>query len=148
MSIVKTDLRVTRERAAQLRYYPSSGITATNVQDAIDETAVLAANPTVPPSITPTLVNFAMSPYTILPTDYLLLVDTSGGAITLNAGLAALRSKRDVVVKDDSGNAAANPITINSTLPDTIDGANSYVIDSNRQVYRLTPKTGGYTVTT
>lgn len=148
MSIVKTDLRVTRERAAQLRYYPSSGITATNVQDAIEEVeADVVAADTSPPSITPTAVDFAMSPYAILPADYLILVDCSGGAVVLTAGLASLRNNREVTIKDDSGDSAANNITINRTAPDTIDEANSYILATNYDAITLNPKPSGYTVT-
>lgn len=144
MSIVKTDLRVTRERAAQLRYYPTPGITATNVQDAI---VAAAAGGTSPPALTPTAVTVAMSPYAILPTDYLILVDCSGGAVVLTAGLASLRGNRAVTIKDDSGDSAANNITINRTAPDTIDEANSYVLATNYDACTLNPKPAGYTVT-
>lgn len=113
MSIVKTDLRVTRERAAQVRYYPTPGITATNVQSAIGQ----AATASVP---TPTTVTFAMSPYVALPTDRILLVNTAGGPVAINAGGGAARNGLDLEVRDITGNAAANNISVSYT--GTVDG--------------------------
>jgi hypothetical protein len=113
MSIVKTDLRVTRERAKQLRYYPTPGIAATNVQDAIVAAAAIA-------SPSPTTVTFAMSPYTALPADRVLLVDTSGGAVAINIGGGAARNGFDIEVRDITGNAVANNISVSYT--GTVDG--------------------------
>jgi hypothetical protein len=148
MSIVRTDLRNTRERAKEIRFYPAATVGATNVQDAIEEVEgdVIIAG-TSPPQITPKIVTFAMSPYTVLPTDYLLLVDTTGGAVVLNMGLASDRAGRRVTIKDDVGNSAVNNITINRAGGDLVDGATSYVLDGNFAAATLDPKTGGYTVT-
>jgi hypothetical protein len=148
MSLVRTNLRNTRERADQIRFYPAATVSATNVQKAIEEVesdAIAAA--TSPPAITPTSVNFAMSPYTILPTDYLILVDTSGGAVTLQAGAASARGSREVTIKDSTGNAAANNISILRAGADTIDGLTTYPIASNFGAAMLSPVTGGYAVT-
>lgn len=149
MPRMQTSLGLSFGNAKKERYLTTTPLTATNVEDAINQAAAIAtAAATSPPSITATSVNFAMSPYTVLPTDYLLLVDSTAGAVSIVVGLASNRNSRDVVVKDDGGVAATNNITINRTGADTIDGDTSYVIDSNRQVYRLSPKTGGYSVTT
>lgn len=152
MPRMQTTLGVSGGNPKKIIYQTAAPLTATNVEDAINQVATLALNPpapTVPPSITPTSVNFAMSPYTALPTDYILLVDSTAGAVTIVLGLASARNKQDLIIKDDGGVAATNVITVNRTAPDTIDGATSYPIDSNRQVYRFTPKAAGnYTVTT
>ena len=58
-----------------------------------------------------TNVTFAMSPYTVLSTDQYISCDTSGGAITLNFPNAPT-FKQEWVVKDRTGNANTNPITI------------------------------------
>lgn len=144
MSIVKTDLRVTRERAAQLRYYPSSGITATNVQDAIEE--AMAAG-IAPPAYTPTVVTFAMSPYAPVLSDTVLLVDSSGGQVVISMPLSAARGGRPLIVKDDTGNSDANPIAVNRAGAETIDGRTSYPIDSPFFSVNMQPKAvGGYDV--
>ena len=142
--LVKTDLRTLRESARAIRFYPVPGIDATNVQEAIEETYAAASGP---PSITPTAVNAAMSPYAVLPTDYLILVDCSAGPVVLTMGLASLRDNRAVTIKDDSGDSAANNITINATAPDTIDEAASYVLATNFDAITLNPKPAGYTAT-
>lgn len=138
MSIVKTDLRNTRERAKEIRFYPAGAITATNVQDAIAQ-ASAGAGPS------PTAVTFAMSPYTPLVGDTLLMVDTSGGAVTIAMPLSSTRTL-DLEVKDATGNAAANPISVDRTAPDTIDGLTTYPIDSAYGAAKFGPKTGGYYV--
>jgi hypothetical protein len=148
MSIVRTDLRNRRERAKEIRFYPASTIAATDVQAAIEEVeADVVAGGLVPPSITPKVVTFAMSPYTILPTDYLILVDTSGGAVTLQTQASATRNGKEVTVKDSTGNASANNISILRTGAETIDGLTTYPIASDFGAAYLRPVTGGYAVT-
>jgi len=138
MPVVGTDMRVTREAADRIRYEPGGPIAATNVQEAI-ETVAAGGGPV------PTAVTFAMSPYTPLATDTLLLVDTSGGAVTIAMPLSSTR-QFDLEVKDSTGNSVANPISVNRTAPDTIDGLATYTIDSAYGAARLGPKTGGYFV--
>lgn len=153
MGIVSTDLRETRESARRLRFEPVSSIQQTNVQQAIEQVQTnlnaLAAAGT--PGYTPTVVTFAQSPYTPLIADTVLLVDTSGGAVTISMPLASARltSKgyQPLIVKDDVGNAATNAITINRAGAETIDGITAYVIDSNYTSVNLQPKAaGGYDV--
>lgn len=144
MPIVSTDLRNTRERAGELRYYPNGApIIATNVQNAIEQAANAGLTPVG------TIVTVGMSPYTPLPTDTLLLVNTSAGAITIQMPLAATRT-RDLEVKDATGNAVANPITVLPTAPETIDGltvgAGGYPLDSAYAAAKIGPKTAGYFV--
>tara|TARA_R110000824_G_scaffold17339_1_gene70522 strand:- start:3200 stop:3895 length:696 start_codon:yes stop_codon:yes gene_type:complete len=62
-------------------------------------------------------------------------IDTSATACTLtlpSAGAAGMTAGRFFVVKDISGNAATNNITITASGTDQIDGAGTYVISSNR----------------
>lgn len=144
MTVVKTDLRLTRERAQQLRFYPIAGVAATNVQDAIEETYAAAI---APPSYTPTVVTFAMSPYAPGVGDSVLLVDTTGGPVVISMPLSAARLGRPLTVKDDVGNSDVNAIAINRAGAELIDGATSVPIDSKYFSVTLQPKTaGGYDV--
>jgi hypothetical protein len=73
-----------------------------------------------------TNVTFAMSPYTVLSTDYFLSVDASGGAVTINLPDAPITNKQ-FIVKDRLGFAGTNTITIKSlTGASTIDGQATY----------------------
>lgn len=137
MTQIATDLRQTRESAKRIRYEPTAPFTATNVQDAIVQSA------SVPTVIVPTAVTVAMSPYTPLSTDQLLMVDTSGGPVTIQMPLSATRGL-DLEIKDATGNAAANPISVLRAGAETIDGLTTYPIDSNFAAAKLGLKTGGY----
>ena len=140
MTTISTDLRQTRESAKRIRYEEALPITATNVQDAIAQG--LSLSTTV--SITP--VNFASSPYAPLSTDSYLLVDTSGGAVTINLPAAAARNALPIVVKDKTGNAVANPNTVTPHGAETIDGLANYLIDGAYGAATFIPQTGGYFV--
>lgn len=138
MTTIATDLRNTVESARRIRYEPVLPFTATNVQDAIAQ-----AN-SLPSSITPTPVTFAMSPYTPTTTDQILLVNTSAGAVTINMPLSATRSGLDLTIKDDTGNAATNAISVVASGAETTDGLATYPIDSNYGAAAFAPQTGGY----
>lgn len=144
MTVVGTDMRITREAADRLRYEPGGTNSATNVQEAIEAVGGGGGGGTSPPAITPTIVNFAMSPYSALVTDYLILVDTSGGAVVINLGAAAGRGNKEITIKDSSGNAATNNVTINRNGADTIDGLTALTLASDFDSATLAPKTGGY----
>lgn len=139
MAIVQTDLRNTIESAKRIRFEPVPGIMATNVQDAISQVQAEV----VP---TPTAIAFAASPYTVLATDRILVVDTAGGAITINMMAAAARGGLDLTIKDDTGHAAANPISVVRNGADTIDLLTTYPMDSNFAAARFVPQVGGYYV--
>lgn len=141
MTIIVTDLGNTRERAKLLRYEPTAPFTATNVQDAIGQAQALPPTP-----VPTTAITFAMSPYTPTNADTVLLVNTSGGAVTVNMQPAASRLGSDITVKDDTGNAAANPISVVRNGAETIDGLTTYLIDSNYGAATFSPQTGGYFV--
>lgn len=76
-------------------------------------------------------ISAADSPYSLLPTDFYVSVDTSGGAVTINLPNTQTVI-RTIVVKDRTGDAINNPISI--TTPGgvvTIDGQTTY--DLNQQ---------------
>ena len=61
-----------------------------------------------------------------------IAVDTSSTAISVDLPLAAnVSAGRVYAIKDSAGNANANNITINRQGSDLLDGATSYVFDSN-----------------
>lgn len=133
MSRMQTDLRETVESARRIRFEPSLLNSATNVQDAIGQAG----------AIFPTNVTVGMSPYTPAATDQLLLVDTSAGAVTINLAPSASRIL-PLEIKDKTGNADVNVITINRNGAETIDTQVSVPIDSKFGAIKMVPKTGGY----
>ena len=143
--LVKTDLRVRPVEAARdISYEPTAGVTPNNVQDAIEAVqANVVAAALVPPAIVPTAVNFAMSPYTVLSTDYLLEVDTSGGAIDIQTAASASRTNHPFTVKDITGDALTNAIAVLRTGAETIDGMTSYPMDSPFDAKTFKPKLDG-----
>jgi hypothetical protein len=146
MPTIQTDMRETLDwmTARRIRYEPQAAIAATNVQDAIQAVqANVVAAASSPPAIVPTAVNFAMSPYTVLATDYLLEVDTSGGAITIQTQASASRANKPFTVKDISGNAAANNISVVRTGAETLDGLTTYPLDSDFRSLTFKPKLAG-----
>jgi hypothetical protein len=56
---------------------------------------------------TPTAIVFADSPYTVVPRDFALLCDCTGGAITVNLPAVVVSNGREITVKkiDSTGNA-------------------------------------------
>ncbi len=86
-----------------------------------------------------TVVNNAASPYTVAPsTDYDILVDTSGGAVTINAPAAAGNTNYAFRVKKIAGAAA---VTVASS--DNIDGAGTFSITVLNSAFEF--KTNGAT---
>lgn len=144
MTTMTTDMRETREAARRLRYEPSAGVAATNVQTAIETVqANVVTGSVTPPAIVPTPVTFAQSPYTVLPTDYLLEVDTTGGAVSIQTAASASRGNKPFTVKDVAGNAAVNAISVLRTGAETIDGLTSYPMDSAFDAKTFKPKLAG-----
>lgn len=141
MTVVRTDLRDTRDRARTLRFEQTPLIGSTDVQSAIEEVGAQAAG-----SFTPTLVAAADSPYTVQSSDVALYVDTTAGAVTINLQPQAARSLIPLQIKDTGGMAGTNVITVTPSGAETIDGQAPALIDSNFGGLRLNPKTGGYTV--
>lgn len=91
----------------------------------------------LPQAINYTNVNHAASPYTVLTTDYYISVDCSAGIVQLNFPNAPT-FKQQWIVKDRTGNAAVNNITL--TTPGgtvTFDGLTTYTMNSNYQAINL-----------
>lgn len=138
MTQVHTDLGNTRESARRIRFEPTGSITATNVQKAVEQGgggggAIVGTN-------------VAVTPYNVLPTDTVLYVDTSIGAVTINLGSAADRTGIPLSVKDVTGHAAANNISLVPSGIETVDGLAPYLINMDFGGVRLYPRTGSFTV--
>lgn len=73
-------------------------------------------------------VTAAQSPYTVLSTDGVLLVNSTAGAVTVTLPTAAGRAGKSYTVKDWKGQAATNAITVATTGGQTIDGSASATI--------------------
>jgi hypothetical protein len=141
MPTITTDMRETLDwmTARRIRFEPELPITATNLQDAIEQAI------TVPQTITATPVS--ASPYAPTNSDSYLAVDTTAGPITINLQAAAARIGLPLVIKDVNGHAAANNITLVPSGAETIDGLAPYLMDSNFSAINLYPKAaGGYSV--
>lgn len=70
-------------------------------------------------------IAFADSPYTVLNTDHYIGVNTLGGAVVINlpVALPGSASGRELLIKDETGNAAAANITIQIAGGALIDNA-------------------------
>lgn len=146
--IVTTDLRIRPILAARdVSYAPTPGVTPNNTQDAIEavQANVVAAS-AVPAAPIPTPVNFAMSPYTVLSTDYLLEVDSTGGAVVIQTQASVSRSRKPFTVK--AINANPNGISVARTAAELLDGMTSYPIDAPYDSKTFSPKStnDGYEV--
>ena len=87
------------------------------------------------PQITRTAVNDAG--YAALTTDYLIAYTLLTAARTVTLPAASGMTNHILIVKDESGAAGTNNITINVTAGGTIDGASSKVISSNYGVIEV-----------
>jgi len=75
------------------------------------------------------------STYTVSPFDYTILVDTTGGAITINLPLASEKYGRTLIIKKTD--AAANNVTIDGSGSETIDGATTKVLTARYETYQI-----------
>lgn len=83
------------------------------------------------------------TPYVPVAADSFLLVNFAG-AVAINLPTAASRNGFPLAIKDISGAAHTNNITINRNSTDTIEGATSIVIDADWGGWHLYPVTGGW----
>lgn len=139
MTVMKTDVRETRRDAKRERYMPVAPLTATNVEDAINQLQQnITTAATTPPTITATTVNFAQSPYTVQSTDFILEVDPTGGVVVIN--LPALGTRQQPLeIKDSTGQAPTHNIQLNAT----IEGQTPYLLDSAYQSITIRQNKGG-----
>lgn len=97
----------------------------------------------------PTIIAFANSPYAVKPTDLVIYVNTSGGPIELDLGAAAPRGGMPLVIKDITGNANANNVTVKPVVGETIDAytnAAPLKINADFGGFRLNPYTLSYVI--
>jgi hypothetical protein len=72
-----------------------------------------------------TVTDVTTPTYTALATDYMLCVDTATNAVTITLPTGILGTV--YIVKDCSGNANINPITINGTGGELVDGSSATI---------------------
>ena len=86
------------------------------------------------------------TPYVVLTTDTYLGVNSSAGAITIELPNAPATSF-NVIIKDSTGSAATNNITVTTVGgTDLIDGATSFVMNTNYESVNVTFNGTGYEV--
>lgn len=85
----------------------------------------------------------ASSPYTVLSTDTFILVNT-GTTITIDLLLSADAAGYPVTIKDSTGTASTNNITITAAGSDTIEGDATLLINTDYGGYILYPISGGW----
>jgi hypothetical protein len=78
----------------------------------------------------------ASSPYNVLDTDVIILLDTTAPR-TVNLPAAASHTGRELWIKDSTGNAAANNVTIDGNAAETIDNAATDTISVNYDMRHL-----------
>lgn len=90
-------------------------------------------------SLSPSFRSFqTAASYTALKDDYYIGVTSTAAARTITLpALASVTDNKRYVVKDESGGAVANNITIDGNGAETIDGAATKVISSNYGSVRL-----------
>lgn len=93
-----------------------------------------------------TSITIASSPYTVVAADTMLYVDTSGGAVTILLQPSAARIGVPLSIKDVTGNALTNNVTITPNGAEVIDGLTSYPLNFAYAGVRLNPRTSSYTV--
>jgi len=85
------------------------------------------------------------TPYVPAATDALALINVAG-VVAVNLPTAASRSGLPIRLKDVSGAASTNNITINRNGSDTIEGLTSITISVDYGGYNLIPITGGWVI--
>lgn len=80
------------------------------------------------------------SPYTLLSTDEVILVDTSLGSVTIGLpALAGIPDGRVLLIKDSSGTSSINTIAVDPNGSETIEGNTApLILSTDYTVLRLT----------
>jgi len=81
--------------------------------------------------------------YTVLTTDYIVLVDSTSGTFTVTLPASPTVGNM-YIIKDSTGHCFTNPVSLSANTAQTIDGAGSYSINNNYesvQVLALTTST-------
>ena len=81
-----------------------------------------------------TAITNASSPYTALGTDDVILVDTSGGNVTINLPAASSNDKKVYVIKKTD---AANIITVDGNASETIEGATTALLHTVNETMKI-----------
>jgi hypothetical protein len=76
-----------------------------------------------------TSVNHAASPYTALSSDYIIVTDSTAGAITINL-LSSPTLGTTYNIKDGTGQSSTNNVTVSGNGAN-IDNASTFVINNN-----------------
>lgn len=84
---------------------------------------------------------FTDSPYTVLATDNMILVDTTGGNITVSLPAKATSVGRELTIKHI---AAANTTTIDGSGAETIDGAATLALTTQYSSRTITCNSAGW----
>jgi hypothetical protein len=78
------------------------------------------------------------SPYTIQATDYIVGIDTTNGAVTINLPSASEAGAGfTFIVKDEGGRTAVANVTVQAPVTQYIDGADCMVVKTNYSSYQL-----------
>lgn len=77
------------------------------------------------------------SAYTLTAGDHVVLVDSTGGIVTITLPNSVGINGRRYTIKDWKGQSATNNITIATTASETIDGASTKVINQNYVSYTV-----------
>lgn len=85
--------------------------------------------------------------YTLLPTDFKILVDSTSAALTMTLPTAASVTGQTYIIKDWKGQSATHNITIVTTSSQTIDGATSIVMATNYEGVEVTSDGANWSVT-
>jgi hypothetical protein len=99
-------------------------------------------------TVAPTLIGIAQSPYTVLSSDTVIFVDSSGGPVVINLQPAADRAALDdppLAIKDVA-TAAINNIRINPNGVETVEGLPYLPINANYGGFKLYPANGKYVI--
>lgn len=105
---------------------------ADNTVPVADSTAPDGIAWKTPPRRVPSLTVAPATPHLLLNTEEFIEVDASASAIVINLSLGATYTPGFIfTIKDLNGDAATNNITVNASGGQMIDGATSYIINTN-----------------